>query len=112
MIIFARDFNSLQTTDGPTISIINNLKKIKKKENILIINSLTQDKSKYKNFKYKNLNIKTIYFESFFGLIKLFTQNLSMLRKHKIIEFHCVYDLYGCFLSCLFLKTLKKKKLF
>ena len=31
MIIFSRDFNSLDTTDGPTISIINNIKNYKKK---------------------------------------------------------------------------------
>ena len=109
MIIFSRDFNSLDTTDGPTISIINNIKNYKKKDKILIINTLTRDRERYEKFKYKNLNIQTLTFHNFFEFIKLFYSNYHELKKHNIVEFHCVYDFLGCFLSSLFLRLLNKR---
>ena len=97
MIIFSRDFNSLDTTDGPTISIINNIKNYKKKDKILIINTLSRDRGRYEKFKYKNLNIQTLTFRNFFEFIKLFYSNYDELKKHNIVEFHCVYDFFWVF---------------
>ena len=83
MIIFARDFCSTITTDGPTISIKNSLKKIKEKQKILIFNSLTRPEKYYKNYSQGNLKIKTLQFRSLFNYLKLIYLFKSDINKHK-----------------------------
>lgn len=109
MIIFARDFCSTITTDGPTISIKNSLKKIKEKQKILIFNSLTRPEKYYKNYSQGNLKIKTLQFRSLFNYLKLIYLFKSEINKHKEIEFHCIYDFLGCFLTLILLKFFNKQ---
>ena len=104
MIIFTRDFNCLETIDGPTISIINNIRSYKKKEKIFIFNSLTRSHSSYTDFKHKKLNIQTVKFKNFFEYVKLLCLNYREIKKSKIFEFHCIYDFFGCFISCIILR--------
>ena len=99
MIIFTRDFNCLETIDGPTISIINNIRSYKKKEKIFIFNSLTRSHSSYTDFKHKKLNIQTVKFKNFFEYVKLLCLNYREIKKSKIFEFHCIYDFFGCFIQ-------------
>lgn len=88
MIIFTKDFMSKKTWDGPSTSIINfNYKKE------TIINSIYSDEKNY--FKKFNKN-NIIFIRGFNGFISKLNLIYKKLKKERIIEFHCVYDLYGC----------------
>jgi hypothetical protein len=101
MIIFAKDFLSKTSRDGPSTSIINfNYK------NITIINSIYALK---KNYFEKYNNNKIIFIRGLFGLLSQLVLIYKKLKKDRLIEFHCVYDIYGCFIPLLMLLTINCK---
>ena len=101
MIIFAKDFLSKSSRDGPSTSIVN-----LNYRNITIFNSIYQFKNDYFS-KYNNNKI--FFIRGLLGLffkLKLIYKNL---KREKLIEFHCVYDIYGCLIPLILLLTINYK---
>ena len=102
MLIFARNFLSKSVRDGPSTSIVN-----LKYKNSTIINVINEHPNTYHT---NNNNNKIVMIKGFFGFLKNFFKIYKMLKKNYHIEFHCIYDLLGCFAPLIILFFINNKK--
>ena len=102
-VCFVKNFCSKLKHDGPSTSIINeNYKKS------LFINTISEKINTY----YSKIGNNKIYFlkSKIFSFLFTLSKLLKILKNSKKIEFHCVYDPYGCLIPLLLLLFMSREK--